>query len=81
METSEKLCQFLVGGNLYCLIDHPTAKFPSQTAAKLDDIDDERLLVSVVNWTKPCFTNHDLDSVSNKFSTEDDVWCRSFLSG
>jgi hypothetical protein len=78
---SKEARQFLLGINSYYLLPHPTAKLPPQEVAELDKLGDELLPLTVITWTNPCFTNLDVDFISERFSSEDDVWCRAFLSG
>jgi hypothetical protein len=78
---SEEARQSLLGRNSYYLLPHRTAKLPPQAVVELEKLGDELLPLTVITWTKPCFTNLDVDSISERFSSEDDVWCRAFLSG
>lgn len=80
MEVSDNPRQFSVGSNLYCLVSHPETKLPPQQTSELHKLGDELLLFTVINWNKPCFTGHDVDSIFERFSKKDDVWCGGFLS-
>ncbi|KAF7508712.1 hypothetical protein GJ744_008959 [Endocarpon pusillum] len=82
MEGFEKTRQCSIGSNLYYLLPHSVAKLSPQQVARLDTLDtfDGGLLpVTVLTCNRPCFTNHDAESVCEKFSLKDDVWCQAFL--
>ena len=81
MEQSGKIRHFTVGSNLYCLLPNPVAKIPVPQATELDKLDLELNPVTIINWAATHFTDHDVNSISENFSMEDDVWCRDFLSG
>lgn len=77
----EQRGEFSLCGNLYCLLPHPIAKFPRHHQSILHGLDYELLPCTVITWTKACFTDLDLDTISKRFSNEDDVWCPGFLQG
>jgi hypothetical protein len=81
METPEGIGSLAIGGNHYCLLPHPALILPPQRVAELSELRDTLLPLTVITWTKLDFTNHDIDTISESFSAEDDVWCRTFLSG
>jgi hypothetical protein len=72
---------FSVGSNLYCLLPHPPARLSRQQAARLEETNGDLLPLTIIKWTRPSFTDHDVQLLSEQFSTKDDVWCRGFLSG
>jgi hypothetical protein len=81
MDTPGPPRQFCVGSTLYCLLPHPAARLSRQQAVRLGKPDSGLLPLTIITWTRPLFTDHDVQSLSEQFSTKDDVWCHDFLSG
>lgn len=81
MEKAEGTCLLSLRNTFYYLLPLPPGKIPLQQATQLDRFHEKLLPFTVLTWVKDLLNQSDLESVFDRFSTEDDVWCRDFSSG
>ena len=71
---------FSINNTSYYIQPGSRATVPTSFLKGFESSSDQFIPATAVDWPKPSFSDHDLESTCQGFSTKDDVWCRSFLS-